>query len=448
MTDVKLHDIGEGMTEAEILRFFVKVGDTVKVDQPLLEVQTDKMTAELPSPNAGTVTEIKAAEGDVIEVGTTVVVLDGENGESPKAEEPSPQEKQEKPGRHKKSAKMRIPRTGRVLAAPFTRKIARDQDVDIEKIDGTGEDGRVTEEDVKAYAGGESQEEKKVEAKKAGGDRPMASPAARRLARAKGLELSEIRSNDPLGRVRAEDIRGHQEQQVTEPVEEIPFRGRRRAIAKKMTQSMYTIPHVSHFDEVDVTELFAVKQSLKTSNPEKNVSAAAFFIKALQKALQEVPIFNAKLDEDNEVIRLEKEYNIGLATDTEEGLIVPVIHNVERLSLLEIHNQMKELIQKAKDNQLKAADMSGGTFTISNVGPMGSTGATPIINYPEVGLMAFHKTKKMPVVRGDDEIVIRQMMNVSMTFDHRVADGAKAVQFTNRFIEYIESPTLLLVELV
>ncbi|HEX6923326.1 MAG TPA: 2-oxo acid dehydrogenase subunit E2 [Bacillales bacterium] len=454
MTDVKLHDIGEGMTEAEILRFFVEVGDTVKVDEPLLEVQTDKMTAELPSPNAGTVTDIRAAVGDMIEVGTTVVVLDGEEGGSPKSEEPreSAQAKERPQPKAKKSTTMRFPRTGRALAAPYTRKIARDHDVDIEQIEGSGPEGRVTEEDVKAYAVGEPEESAEMETKSAENERTVASPAARKLARANGVDLSEIRTEDPLGRVRAKDVRDHQDRPAesvsAEPVEEIPFRGRRKAIAKKMSQSMYTIPHVSHFDEVDVTDLFVVKQSLKTSNSEKNVSAAAFFIKALQKALQDVPIFNAKLDEENEVIRLEKEYNIGLATDTEEGLIVPVIHNVERLSLLEIHKQMKDLIQKAKDNQLKAADMSGGTFTISNVGPMGSTGATPIINYPEVGLMAFHKTKKMPVVRGDDEIVIRQMMNLSMTFDHRVADGAKAVQFTNRFIEYIENPNLLLVELV
>jgi pyruvate dehydrogenase E2 component (dihydrolipoamide acetyltransferase) len=336
---------------------------------------------------------------------------------------------------------VRIPKTNRVLAAPYTRKIARDHDVDIEQIQGTGPDGRVTEEDVYTFI---EQPETHPQQESKPVVRPIATPAARKMARARGLDLNQVGLRDPLGRIRVSDVKNHQEQPSSE---EIPFRGRRKAIAKKMTQSMYTIPHVTHFDEVDVTDIFAMKEKLKASNPEKNASVAAFFIKAIQLALQEFPIFNAKLDEEKAVIRLEKEYNIGLATDTEEGLIVPVIKNVENLSVLEIHKQMKELIQKAQDNQLRAADMSGGTFTISNVGPLGSTGATPIINYPEVGLMAFHKTKKMPVVRGDDEIVIRQMMNLSMTFDHRIADGGKAVAFTNRFIAYIENPNLLLVEL-
>ncbi|HET7580746.1 MAG TPA: 2-oxo acid dehydrogenase subunit E2 [Bacillales bacterium] len=448
MTDVKLHDIGEGMTEAEILRFFVKVGDTVKVDEPLLEVQTDKMTAELPSPAAGTVTAIEAETGDVIEVGTTVIVLDGKEGTGSKEEAKAEPEK-EKPAVQKKPNTVQEPKTERVIAAPYTRKIARDHGVDIEQIEGTGSDGRVTEEDVYAFVNRPEQDSDQAESvSTAGAERTIASPAARKMARARGLDLNEIQARDPLGRVRTDDVKAHQTQKPQGETDEIPFRGRRKAIANKMTQSLYTIPHVTHFDEVDVTDLFALKKSLKAADPEKNVSAAAFFIKALQKALQEMPIFNAKLDEEQEVIRLEKDVNIGLATDTEEGLIVPVIHNVEQLSLLEIHQEMKRLIQKAKDNQLRAADMSGGTFTISNVGPLGSTGATPIINYPEVGLMAFHKTKKMPVVRGDDEIVIRRMMNVSMTFDHRVADGAKAVAFTNSFIRYIENPNLLLVELV
>lgn len=447
MTDVKLHDIGEGMTEAEILRFFVKVGDTVKVDEPLLEVQTDKMTAELPSPAAGTVTAIKAETGDIVEVGSTIIVLDGQQGATASSGN-TPQMSKESSPSEKKTTTMRISRMERVLAAPYTRKVARDHDVDIEEIKGTGPDGRVTENDVFGFVDSPETGAAPEPQTKSSIERTIASPAARKLARERGLDLNEIQARDPLGRVRTEDVKSHKEQMPAEAPETIPFRGRRKAIANKMAQSMYTIPHVTHFDEVDVTDLFTVKKSLKTSDPAKNVSAAAFFIKALQKALKEVPIFNAKLDEENEVIRLEKTYNIGLATDTEEGLIVPVIHHVEQLSLLGIHNEMKTLIQKAKDNQLRAADMSGGTFTISNVGPLGSTGATPIINYPEVGLMAFHKTKKMPVVRGDDEIVIRQMMNVSMTFDHRVADGAKAVAFTNTFIRYIENPNLLLVELV
>lgn len=460
MTDVKLHDIGEGMTEAEVIRFFVQQGDSVQMDDPLLEVQTDKMTAELPSPAAGVVKEIKADSGDMIEVGSTIIVLENENEQAEPKPQPAPEDNStaETPAveddKEKTGTTMKTPKTNHVLAAPYTRKIARDYQIDIEQVEGTGMDGRVTEADVYASAKQPQQSgQPGVLPSQANSKRPIASPAARKRAREHGLDLSQVQTRDPFGRIRTQDIKEHREGSPVEEnsATEIPFKGRRRMIAQKMTQSIFTIPHVSHFDEVDVTNLFSLKQSLKASHPQKNASVAAFFIKGLQKALQEVPIFNAKLDEGNEVIRLEKEYNIGLATDTEEGLIVPVIHNVEQLSVLQIHEQMKELTQKAKDNRLRSADMSGGTFTISNVGPMGSTGATPIINYPEVALMAFHKTKKTPVVReqqGQDEIVIRQMMNVSMTFDHRVADGAKAVQFTNRFAEYLENPNLLLVEMI
>lgn len=418
MVDVKLHDIGEGMTEAEVLHFFVKPGDEVSVDQPLVEVQTDKMTAELPSPAAGTVKEIKAETGDVIEVGTTIITLEGAGEQTEPTENTSPQPAVQKETPHsnkKKTSTMKIPKTGRVLAAPYTRKIARDHEIDIEQVQGTGPAGRVEDEDVYAFVNGE-------------GEQSVAAPV--------------------------QDIRQHRQKTAVEskPAEKIPFRGRRKQIARKMKQSMYTIPHVTHFDEVDVTDLFAVKQSLKVSDPDHkkglNVSVAAFFIKALQLALQDFPIFNAKLDEEDEVIHLEKMNNIGIATDTEDGLIVPVIKNVENLSVIEIQQQMKSLIQKAKENKLTANDLTGGTFTMSNVGPMGSTAATPIINHPEVGLMAFHKTKKMPVVRGEDEIVIRQMMNLSMSFDHRVTDGSQAVAFTNCFIEYIENPNIMLVELV
>lgn len=228
--------------------------------------------------------------------------------------------------------------------------------------------------------------------------------------------------------------------------ETIPFTGRRKQIALKMTKSLYTIPHVSHFEEIDMTALLNYRKKLKALDV--NISVVAFFIKALAISLKEYPIFNAKLDEGKEVIKLEKEVHIGLATDTEEGLIVPVLRNAEKKSLRAIHAEMKDLTKKAQENKLTVKEMTGSTFTISNVGPMGSIGATPIINFPETGLMAFHKTKKMPIVNEQDEIVIRSMMNVTLAFDHRVADGGAAVAFTNRFKALIENPPLLTLELV
>ncbi|MGP4076882.1 dihydrolipoamide acetyltransferase family protein [Halobacillus sp. K22] len=410
--DVKLHDIGEGMHEAEILYYFVKKGDFVKNDAPLVEVQTDKMTAELTAPAEGVIEEIKYDVGDVIEVGTTILTMRSEQKQSSKepvlAGQAAGTETNQSSG--PRNFNWELPST-RVKASPHTRRIAREQGIKIEDVKGTGKGGRILDEDIFAFMEAQSNP----------------SPVK---------EEEEVKKQPPVERAG---------QQQT-----IPFRGRRKQIAKKMTQSLYTAPHVTHFDEVDMTEVLKLKDQLKKGTdrrPGVQVSVAAFFIKALQLSLKEFPIFNSKLDEEKGEILLESSYNIGLATGTDEGLIVPVLKNVENLSLIDIHKQMKDLTKKAVDNKLSGHDLRGGTFTISNVGPMGSTGATPILNYPETGLMAFHKTKKMPVVI-DDEIVIRQMMNVTLTFDHRVADGSQSVAFTNRFIDYIENPYEMLIELI
>ena len=214
-----------------------------------------------------------------------------------------------------------------------------------------------------------------------------------------------------------------------------------------MAQSLNTIPHCTHFEEIDVTELITFRKELKILN--ENISATAFFLKALSICLKEFPVFNAVLHEEKEEIHLASVHHIGIAVDTDEGLIVPVINHVENKTIREIHAEMKLLTEKAVENKLSVKEISGGTFTISNVGPLGgSFGATPIIQHPQTALVSFHKTKKMPVVTDDDQIVIRSMMNISMSFDHRVADGATAVRFTNRFAELIKNPKMLVLEMV
>ncbi|MGG4509035.1 dihydrolipoyllysine acetyltransferase [Heyndrickxia sporothermodurans] len=388
MVEVKLHDIGEGMTEGEIVSYFVKVGDPVQSDQPLVEVQTDKMTAELPSPTTGIVKEILVKEGTLVPVGTTILII--ESGQTKHVQ----QEVTVSSNRNKVEKTNRL-----ILAAPYTRKIARELGIDIEKINGTGPAGRITDEDVYNYG------KKAVE--------PIAAP------------IKEVIKNAVES-------------------DEIPFKGRRKQIASLMSKSLFTIPHVTHFEEVDMTNLLDCKQQCKEDGI--NISVAAFFIKAIQLTLMKYPIFNSVLDEDHGVIRLKKEYNIGVAVDAEDGLIVPVIRNVEQKTVKTIQDEMKIAIEKAQNNTLTKADISNGTFTISNVGPLGGIGATPIINYPQTALISFHKTKKKPVVI-NDEIVIRSMMNLSMSFDHRVADGATAVRFTNEFVQLIENPTRMLLEM-
>lgn len=378
--DVKLHDIGEGMSEGEIVQLLVKPGDHVLVDQPLIEIQTDKVTAELPSPVAGKVETIYVESGEVVEVGGKLLSI--------------------APIQQHAEQTLLPTRKKRILAAPFTRKIARENDVNIEEVKGTGPAGRITDEDIFRYiATTQKPEEKKIE---------------------------------------------QEEMKLTNT---IPLSTRRKQISAKMKKSTLTIPHVTHFDEVDVTNILELKKTLKEKRGQ-SISVASFYIKAVCVALKEFPIFNSELREEEGLIYLKPDLHIGLATDTEEGLIVPVIHHCDKLSIIEIHNKMKNLHHAAINNELTSKNLSEGTFTISNAGPLGSTGATPIINYPQVALLAFHKTKKMPVVKENDEIVIRSIMSISMTFDHRIADGGTSMRFTNRFIELIENPSLLLTELV
>lgn len=419
MLEVKLHDIGEGMTEAEILHYFVKPGDSVVADQALVEVQTDKMVAELPSPATGIVKELLIETSTTVEVGTVILLIEatgaanGEASQAPAVEaKPVEESKPESPTVSVSNKKG----PHRIMAAPYTRKIARENNVDITNIIGTGPAGRITEEDVyRLMEDGEQpsvvQEEPKTET---------------------------VQPVSPAQETKVAD--------TPSEVNTIPFSGVRKHIAKKMTHSLTTIPHVTHFEEIDMTNLLALRQELKADGV--SISAVTFFIKALVVALKDFPVFNAKLDEENDLIILEKEYNIGLAVDSTLGLIVPVLKNAQQKSLLTINSEMKELNEKARTGTLSGNDMRGGTVTITNVGPLGSTGATPIINHPETAIIAFHKTKKCAVVTDDDEIVIRSMMNISMSFDHRVADGATAVAFTNRFAELIENPKKLWLELM
>lgn len=408
MIEVKLHDIGEGMSEGEILHYFVKIGDTVKMDQPLVEVQTDKVAAELSAPKAGVVKEILADPGQTVKVGTTLVVIENESGMSKNAIKETPTEK-------KKEDESSATSFRRVLAAPYTRKIAREHHIDIEEVVGTGANGRVIDADLYALLEGIKKPEKDEQ-------------------KAQTKPTPELRSSSYFSEKSSSKART------------IPYSGRRKQIAVKMAESVYTIPHVTHFEEADLTALVKWRTACKETG--LSFSLGAYFIKALVIALKEHPIFNSMLDEKQEVIRLHDFYNIGLATNAPDGLIVPVLKNADQKSIIQIDQEMKELTKRAQNNELKGDDLRGGTFTVSNVGPLGSTGATPIINAPQTALLAIHKTKRRPVVTKDDQIAIGEVMTMSMSFDHRIADGAQAVAFTNRWVELLEDPKRIVLELV
>lgn len=406
MLEVKLHDIGEGMTEGEVIHYFVKVGDTVRIDQPLVEVQTDKMIAELTSPCSGIVKQIIIEPGETVQVGTSLIYIEAADAVRTEQKTPLEMTKAVKKPQFQSNEQAKNPLQNtfsRVLAAPYTRKIARENNINLEDVHATDPSGRVTEDDVYRFLKGQH---------------------------------TEKESDKVVPKVNF----------AKETPDEIPFKGIRKKIAEKMTKSLFTIPHVTHFDEVNMTNLFKMREELKTSG--ESIGVAAFLIKALVISLKDFPIFNAELDEENSRILLKKNYHIGLATNTESGLIVPVLHDADKKSIKDIHNEVKGLTERAIAGKLQPFEMQNSTFTVSNVGPLGSTGATPIINYPETALIAFHKTKKRPIVNDHDEIVIGHIMTLSMAFDHRVADGATAVAFTNRFASLIEQPHKLIMEMI
>ncbi|UTR09070.1 2-oxo acid dehydrogenase subunit E2 [Evansella sp. LMS18] len=429
MVEFKLPDVGEGMHEGEILSWFIKEGDFVEQDQPVLEVQTDKVNAELTAPASGVIKKIFFNEGEVAEVGSILftIVEEGASEESAAAAEAvaemAPQQTEEK-----KPAVTAVVSEGagsaaqtRALATPFVRQMAREMKIDIEKVTGTGPAGRVTESDLRDYSS----------------ETVKAAEKAEPVEQSPGKETQKTSETNKV----MEFSLGQEE-------ERIPLKGIREKIAERMVKSVSTIPHVTHVDEMEMGPLKELRDELKVFAEQKNIKLTylPFFIKAVVIALKEYKVFNASVDEENKEIVLKNYYHIGIATDTAQGLVVPVIKNADRKSILEIAREIGELAEQAREGKLKVNDITGSTFTISNVGPIGGMHATPIINHPEAAILALHKMEPRMVVR-DWEGVISLMMNISLSFDHRIIDGVASVKFTNRIIELLENPKLLFMEM-
>jgi pyruvate dehydrogenase E2 component (dihydrolipoamide acetyltransferase) len=399
--EFKLPDIGEGVAEGEILKWMVKVGDRVKEDQPLVEVMTDKVNVQLPSPTTGTVTSILAEEGSIAKVGETIMVIDdGGAGHAPLSQQtPAP-----RPSSPVVPAESKpIQPGGPVLATPATRRLARELGVDIASVRGSGPQGRVTDDDVR-----------------------LASPSVR---------------------PQAAQVPEPQRQEGKEEV--VPLRGMRRTIAEHMIKSKESTAQVTHVDEADMTELALLRDAFKASAEKRGarLTYLPFIMKAVVPALKEFPYVNASLDESSGNIILKKYYNIGMATDTEQGLVVPVVKDVDSKDIFELAVEMERLSTKARTGQLSLDEVKGSTFTITNVGAIGGLFATPVINYPEVAILGLHKITKRPVVR-DGKIDIRDITYLSLSFDHRVLDGAYAARFTSRVIETIQDTKKLLSEVL
>jgi pyruvate dehydrogenase E2 component (dihydrolipoamide acetyltransferase) len=419
--EFKFPDIGEGLTEGEIVRWLVKEGDSIKEGDALVEVETDKALAEIPSPRTGIILKILGKEKEVVKVGQVIVVI-GEKGEAvvPAAAPPSKPKSvgvvgeleeapEEVPAIPARPAPERSALVGEhALAAPAVRALAKELRVDIDKVPGSGPEGRVLEKDIRQSAEGKGRPSEKPEA-----------AAARK--------------------VKKYDLYGY--------VDRIPLRGVRRSIAKAMVKSKYTAPHVTSTDEADVSELWGIRAKEKAAAEKRGIKLTIlpFIIKAVIAGLVEHPYLNATLDDENEEIILKKYYNIGVAADTPEGLMVPVVKNAKDKSIFQIAQELTQLAEKARNRTIDLADLKGGTFTISNYGAVGGIYGTPIINHPEVAILGVGKIKDMPVVR-KDKVEIRKILYLSLSFDHRVIDGAEAVRFMNTVIERLEDPDLLLLE--
>ncbi|MBU0953299.1 MAG: 2-oxo acid dehydrogenase subunit E2 [Nanoarchaeota archaeon] len=403
-------DVGEGITEGELRKWLVKVGDVVKQDQPLADVETDKAVVQIPAPQAGTILKLHFNEGDTMHVGAVMVSI-GEKGEkaAPEARKTTSvvgdlEESKEVLQAPEPEAVVPV-QPGVFHALPSVRKLAKEKKVDLSQLTGTGPGGRITEEDVT----------------KAGGGKPRAAPASAMI------------------HMRKYDFYGY--------IDHLPFKGVRKLTAKRMVQSLYTATHVTTMDEVDVTRLVELRErwKIKLSKEKIHLTYMPFIVKAVVHALKKHPVLNAQLDEEHDDIILKKYYNIGMAVDIPDGLLVPVIKGADEKSIRDLAKEIQELAQKAKDRKLDPGDMKGGTFTITNVGVIGGIFATPVINFPEVAIIAIGRIHERPVVE-DGKIVIREILPLSLTFDHRVVDGAEASRFLETIKDHLNDPALFAID--
>ncbi len=420
----KLPDIGEGIAEGEIVKWFVKPGDTINEDDTLLEVQNDKSVEEIPSPVTGTVKNVIVPEGTVANVGDVLVEIDapGHNSASstsaPSAE--APKEKVETSG--SASVVEAADPNKRVLAMPSVRQFAREKDVDISQVTATGKGGRVTKEDIENFlAGGPSSAPAKSEAPEAAAPAAESKPAA---------PAKPFKSN--LG-----DLE-----------ERVAMTPTRKAIAKAMVNSKHTAPHVTLHDEVEVSKLWDNRKRFKevaAANGTK-LTFLPYVVKALTATVKKYPVLNASIDDANQEIVYKHYYNIGIATDTDHGLYVPNVKDADRKGMFAIADEINEKAKLAHDGKLSAEDMRNGTITISNIGSVGGGWFTPVINYPEVAILGVGTIAQQPIVNAEGEIVVGRVMKLSLSFDHRIVDGATAQQAMNNIKRLLADPELLMME--
>lgn len=432
--EFKLPDIGEGIHEGEIVKWFVKPGDTVKEDDPIAEIQNDKAVVEIPCPVDGKVLEIKANEGDTVVVGDVIITFeaegyedtgnDGETTENEAVKDESekglvnkdemvsdPEAKESEKADEKEEQKETKPEEKvRVIAMPSVRKFAREKDVDLSKVTGTGKNGRILREDVENFLSGDIKED-------------------------------EDKTEQPVSQAAEQAV----EENKAETREKM--RGIRKVIAKAMVHSKHTAPHVTHMDDVVVTDLVAHRKKYKEVAAEKDIKLTylPYVVKALVSALREYPVLNASIDDENEEIIYKHYYNIGIAADTENGLVVPVIKDADRKSILMLSKEINELAGKAREGKLTNNEMKGSSCTISNLGSAGGQWFTPVINHPDVAILGVGRIQDKAVVE-NGEVVVSPVLALSLTYDHRLVDGVMAQKALNHIKRLLNDPQLLIME--
>lgn len=472
--EFKFPDVGEGITEGELLTWKVKEGDIVAEDETLAEIETDKAVVEMPSPRAGRIVKLHAEEGETIEVGQVIVTIEeGEAEGAPAVSAPEPQaavaevapasatptptpaagptppapppppasqveeeeefytgsvigQLEEAPDEPEPAAPAvaaaPVSETGtvKVQAMPSVRALAKELGVDLSVVHGTGPGGRILRQDVEDHA--------------------EAGVYGRPTVSAPAVAVAEVESAEAwMGGAIGQDEHG--------VVERVTFKGIRRTMARRMAESLAKQAQVSTTEDADITIIRRIREKERTLAAERGIRLTylAFVIKAVATALQRFPRINAVLEETCEELVLKRYYNIGIAIDTKAGLVVPNLKDADAKGIFKIAEEVVDLVERAQERRLDLSELRGGTFTITNYGAIGGTYATPVTNYPEIAILGMGRVRDLPVVR-KGEIVIRQMLPLSLTYDHQVIDGAEATRFLNLVISYLEDPDLLLLE--
>lgn len=474
--DVKLPELGDGITSGDVLEVLVTEGAVVKKDQGLLEIETDKATVTVPSPSAGKVVKILVAAGQSVPIGGVILQLEGSAAEAPKAAAPKaapvaapaaepPKAEAPKPAPAKPAATPAAPKPApapvakqvaapepqpvavapaveyveagdTVPAGPAVRRFAREVGIDLSTVTGTGEGGRITREDVLAAVRSSGTGRTQVSV-------PTTSAPA---SQANTITSAAPPLASPVGGNKVIPLPGQPSQDDYGPVRVERMAKIRKVIANQMHKSWSTVPRVTNFDDADVTDLEAFRSTSKDDYAAQGIKLTTmpFLIKAVATALRHHPAMNAVIDMDNDQIIYKDYVNIGIAVDTERGLVVPNIRHADALTIPDIARALADLAARVRGGEFGVNELRGGTFTISNLGAIGGTYSTPIVNVPEVAILLVGRTRKLPVVMPDDSIKARLMMPLSLSYDHRLVDGGTATRFLNDVIAYLEAPSRLL----